>query len=186
MTKTRFAVIIAALFAVPAGVVALEQSASSPATEMSEPVQSATAVEPATGAEQAPTVHAATVAPLEPAIVVEHRVRGSMNIQSVATPNQNDEAGNVLLPRQIAYLDSLQAQRGNLIARGDAFPASNSPDDQAPLAVQLAYFDRLEQTRIAAVSSRQVARIDGAPVVAESSIPGSSEAIVVAEVAPAR
>jgi hypothetical protein len=173
------------MFAVPAGVVALEQSASSSAAAMPEPVQSVTVVEPATGVEQARIEHAATVAPLEPAIVVEHRVRNSVNILSVATP-QNDEPGNVLLPSQIAYLDGLQAQRGNLIARGDAFPASNSPDDQAPLAVQVAYFDRLDQTRIAAVRSRQVARIDGSAVVAESSIPGSGETIVVAESSPAR
>ena len=185
MTKTRFAVIIAALFAVPAGVVALEQSASSSAAEMPEPVQSITVVEPATGVEQARIEHATTVAPLEPAIVVEHRVRNSVNVLAVATP-QNDEPGNVLLPSQIAYLDGLRAQRGNLIARGDAFPASNSPDDQAPLPMQVAHFDRLEQTRIAAVSSRQVTRIDGPAVVAESGIPGSGDTIVVAEASPAR
>ena len=176
MTKTRFAVIIAALFAVPAGVVALEQATSISTVEVSEPVRS----EPV--AEQAPAEYATvtTVTTVEPAIVVEERVRSSMNIQSAAAPNHNDEPGNVLLPSQIAYLDGLQAQRGQLIAMGDAFPASHSLDDQAPLPMQVAYFDRGE-TRIAAVSSRQVARIDGTPVVV-----GSSEAVVVAEASPAR
>jgi hypothetical protein len=137
-------------------------------------------------AEQAPTEHATTVAPSEPAPVVEYRVRDHLNIRSVAAPNFNDEPGNVLLPSQIAYLDGLAAQRGTLIARGDAFPASHSLDDHAPLPVQLAYFDRLDQTRIAAASSRQVARIDGAPMVAESSPPASGEVIVLSEASPAR
>ena len=180
MTKIRLAAIIAAMFAVPAGVVATGQSASSPeAAEMSTPIQSAATVEPVAGAEQAPTETAIGVAPVEPAIPVVDRVRNIIHSERVVVAPYQDEPGNVLLPRQLAYLERLEAQRGQMIARNDAFPASNSPDDAAPLPAQLAYFERLDQTRIAALQPRQVAS-------AESSVPGSGEPITLAEASPAR
>ena len=190
MPRSRVALIVAMLFAVPAAVAALDESASSPAADVAEPVQEvlAAAAEPVTGADPAEVAaepaesiaQSESAAQPEPMVQPEAAVQPTARVQraaaSAAYP-RNDEVGATLLPSLLAYLERMAQQRSHLIARGDAFPTGDAMDQ--PLPALVAHLDRVDQARIAAAQPQPVARIETAPAAAEPGIPAAgTEALV--------
>ncbi|MCC7487679.1 MAG: hypothetical protein IT529_22125 [Burkholderiales bacterium] len=178
MTKKRIALAVALMFSLPAAVVAIEKSDALAETESAESIENLLADASESAAEAAPADATGTAesnaqaeAPAENAGVREAR---AVTVEAQAQPRvvpvsraqraartafpRDDEVGAALLPRQIEYFARLEAERGNLVARGDAFP-TGSPMNQW-LPAQLAYFDRIEEVRMAAAQSREGARAE--------------------------
>jgi len=172
MTKTRIAVIVSLMFAAPATVVALGQSASLDATAPTVEIQATApeiSAEPAAPAESTvmvtETVVVAEVSaePIPQASGRTHSAqpKGIMGWLKSSTagsdtfPKANgpEDIDRPILPAQMAYFNRLEQDRSHLIAKGDAFPGAAN-EDRDPLPSVVAYFDRGEQQRFASAQPR--------------------------------
>ena len=123
MSKQRIAILISLMLAMPAAVVAVEQVAMNAAGAEAQPAQ----INP--------------VAENSEPIVGTAPVGGVIRVNSSSTFPQGTEVEWERVPAAVAYLDRLERQRGNLIARGDAFPMGTEGDNgYQPLPAQVAYF----------------------------------------------
>ena len=152
MSQRRIAVLIAGLLAgAQVGVAAISDESNLPPSAEQEYLEPAPAqaeyVEPAP-AQAEPVDQVAAPGPVEPRETPATQAEARESV----FPSSTDEWK--MLPAQIAYFDRLEADRLaagiQWVARGDAFPRSNSVDDMSLLPAQIAYFDRLEATRLAA------------------------------------
>ena len=168
MSKRRIAILITLLFAAPAAVVALEQSAS----EAMQPGQEIQAAEPAATTEAVVVTEQTTVvavAEQQPAPVSDRpsafgNWRGTVASSTFPQGStDSDDAWRYHSPRQLAYLERLEQQRGTMIALGSSFPAGTNGDEAGayqPLPAQVAYFNRAEQQRMASIPAQPIASSD--------------------------
>jgi len=182
MTKSRIAIVISLMFAAPAAVVALEQSASADVAQAPQEIQAAApeaALEPAAPVE---VVVAEPVVITETTIVAEvpaaepipqaapkaqrKGIMGWLQARAAtdAFPKADgpDDVERNMLPAQMAYFNRIDQDRSQRIARGDVFPSGGSVEDKEPLPAVVAYYDRAEQQRLASTQPRQpvVARVE--------------------------
>ena len=147
MSKHRIAVLISLMLAMPAAVVALEQATTSPAEAQTEPAAQPVAVssEPIIG-----------TAPIGGAIRA---------MPSSAFPKGGADTEWERVPAAVAYLDRLELQRGNLIARGDVFPVGTRGDnDYQPLPAQVAYFEQRDGARVTSAQAAAPAETSRNPL----------------------
>lgn len=186
MTKTRIAVIVSLLFAAPAAVVALEQSASIDAAEPRQELQATTpevvvateppleilvVAEPVVITETVIVAEVPAAEPVRQPVVRTHTAqpRGMMRwLRSTAATDAfpkgygPEDMDRPMLSAQAAYFSRVEQDRRHLIARNDAFPGGGSVEDNKPLPALVAYFERTEQQRLARSQPRQpvVARLE--------------------------
>jgi hypothetical protein len=158
MKKSHIAVLVSLLFAVPAGMVALAQSGSA-TTETMEVV--AVPAEPVVVTEQVAVVTDQSAQP----VVIAESTTVAIPVEVVVQPKQmsmaewqrinsfrTDEVP--MLPRQIAYYERLESQRGPLMA-SSAVTGANGEDEFKLSPAQTAFFDRAEQQRLARLQPQQ-------------------------------
>ena len=142
-SKTRIAVLVAALFlGAQAGIAALNQEAAEATAESTEAVETAeaTATEPA--ATEAPE---ATAAAEQPA--VEAPAPAPVRFKPLVSDTfPRSPSGSDMLPGLAAYLEQREAAIAHLVARGDAFP---TPSGSPMLPALASYLDRKEAQLIA-------------------------------------
>jgi len=146
MSKHRIAILISLMLAMPAAVVAVEQVAMNAAGAEAQPAQ----VEPVAGSSEQ--------------IVGTTQVGGAIRMtSSSAFPKGEIDTEWERVPAAVAYLDRLERQRGNLIARGDAFPMGAEGDNgYQPLPAQVAYFGGTPVSSAQAETPAPVAKIGSA------------------------
>ena len=122
MSKQRIAILVSLMLAMPAAVVAVEQVAMNSTEAQAEPA-------------------AQPIAASSEQIVGAAPIGGAIRAKPSSTFPQGTEVEWERVPAAVAYLDRLERQRGNLIARGDAFPMGTEGDNgYQPLPAQVAYF----------------------------------------------
>lgn len=155
-SKHRIAILVALLFAVPAGVAALEQAAPS---AIAESVEVRADAQP----------DAQTLEPVaQPEAAGGEQVIGTAPEGGLvrATPSDTFPQGSdvewEIMPVLARYLEEMERKRGPLVARGDAFPTGSDVEWEL-LPVQIAYFERLEQQRMAGAQPEALAAAPDSP-----------------------
>ena len=165
-SKTRIAVIVAALFlGAHAGIAALNQEAAetAEATEAAQELQTAEAPATEAPAAEAPQAAEAVVEAPQPEVIVRVRVEPVFTARG--------EEPWEILPRMAAYLDQRATEQSRLVARGDSFPRS---EETAPmLPVMAAYLEQRDASRIARAQAPTVAAVE-AQTVATAPAAGTS------------
>ena len=184
MNKTRIAVLISTLLAIPAGVLALEKSASTEASASTEPKQEVVVTEQTTIIAEPVAV---VTEPQRTTVIAEPvAVERTVTVAAVEAPRAPSYTMKDLyvsswpqgsydseywkpMERQGAWLEARDHQRQVAYASlGKGFPdgSANSEFPEKMHASQVAYFERAEQQRLARSQPQSVAR--AAPVTPSS------------------
>jgi hypothetical protein len=139
-SKHRIAILVALLFAVPAGVAALEQAAPSAIVES---VEVRADAQP-----ESPDAAAQPVAEGGEQVIGTAPDAGLVRATPSDTFPQGSDVEWEIMPALARYLEEMERKRGPLVARGDVFPTGSDVEWEL-LPVQIAYFEQLEQQRMA-------------------------------------
>jgi len=143
-SKTRIAVLVAALFlGAQAGIAALNQEAAEATAEAAETTE---AVETAEATEATPTEAPEATAAAEQPAVEAPAPAPTRFAPLVSDTFPRTASGSDMLPGLAAYLDQREAAIAHLVARGDAFP---TPSGSPMLPALASYLDQREAQLVA-------------------------------------